>query len=234
MAKWSGRGESIFIKLPRIGSMVYDSLMRGSPMQLHYEEIAKDVTNRLPTGRLLDIGTGPGRLLGVIHQTNPTLELYGLDISDAMIQQAQKNLHGMGINLHQGNIRHTDFPDGYFDLVICSGSFYLWDQPEEGLQEVYRILKSGKTACLYECDRESDRQALQAGLRKNVQHLNILSRIIGPLAIRQALDAAYSKTEITNIIKQTPFASSFSIEDISLSGLAIWVRVGLSKESGKL
>jgi ubiquinone/menaquinone biosynthesis C-methylase UbiE len=230
MAKWSGRGESIFIKLPRIGSKVYDSLMRGSPMQLHYEEIAKDVTNRLTTGRLLDIGTGPGRLLGAIHQINPTLNLYGLDISEAMIQQAQKNLRGMGINLRQGNIRHTDFQNGFFDLVICSGSFYLWDRPEEGLQEIYRILKSGKTACLYECDRESDRQALQAGLRNNVRHLNVLSRIVGPMAIRQALDAAYSKKEISDIIKQTRFVNNFSIESISLSGLAIWLRVGLSKK----
>ena len=229
MAKWSGRGESIFIKLPRIGSKIYDSLMRGSPMQLHYEEIAKDVTRRLPTGRLLDIGTGPGRLLGAIHQINPTLDLYGLDISDAMIQQAQKNLRGMGINLRQGNIRHTDFQNGFFDLVICSGSFYLWNQPEEGLQEVYRILKSGKTACLYECDRESDRTAMQAGLRKNVRHLNLLSRIAGPLAVRQALDAAYSKQEIIDIVKKTDFKNNFTIENISLSGLAIWLRIALRK-----
>jgi ubiquinone/menaquinone biosynthesis C-methylase UbiE len=203
--------------------------MRGSPMLLHYEDIAKDVTSRLPTGRLLDIGTGPGRVLQAIHQINPKLELYGLDISDAMIKQAQKNLHGMGVDLRQGNIHRTDFLDGYFDLVICSGSFYLWNQPVAGLQEVYRILKRSGTAYLYECDRECDRQALQAGLRKNVRHLNSLSRIIGPLAIRQALDAAYSKMEITNIIKQTPFASSFSIDDIALSGLAIWLRITLRK-----
>jgi len=229
MASWKGRGESIFIKLPRFGSMVYDNLMRGSPMQLHYEEITKDVTTRLPEGRLLDIGTGPGRVLQAIHPINPKLELYGLDISEAMLQQAQKNLRGMGINLRQGNIRHTDFPDGYFDLVMCSGSFYLWDQPEKGLLEVYRILKKGGVAYLYECDRESDRQALKAGLHKNVRHLNIISRIIGPLAIRQALDAAYTKSEITNIINQTPFASNFTVEDITLSGLAIWVRVTLTK-----
>ncbi len=229
MAKWSGRGESIFIKLPRIGSIIYDKFMHETPMQIHYEDIAKDITNRLPEGHLLDIGTGPGRLLQAIHHINPALELYGLDISCSMIKQAQKNLHGMGVDLRQGNIRHTDFPSGFFDLVMCSGSFYLWDQPEEGLQEVYRLLKPGKTAYLYECDRESDRQMLQVGLRENVRHLNILSRIVGPLAIRQAMDVAYSKEEVSTIVKQTSFASSFSIEDIKLSGLAIWLRVTLRK-----
>ena len=229
MAKWRDRGESIFLKLPRIGSMVYDSLMRGSPMLLHYNEIAIDVTNKLSKGRLLDIGTGPGRLLQAIHQINPGLELYGLDISDAMIKQAQKNLHGVGVDLSLGNIRQTNYPDEYFNCVICSGSFYLWDHPEEGLQEVYRVLKRGETAYLYECDRESDRQKLQSGLRNNVRHLNGISRFIGPLAIRQALDAAYSKKEITTIVEKTKFTASFSIEDISLSGLAIWVRVALKK-----
>lgn len=229
MPKWSGRGESIFTKLPRIGSMVYDALMRGSPMQLHYNDIAIDVTSKLSKGRLLDVGTGPGRLLQAIHQINPGLELYGLDISDAMIKQAQQNLRGMNVDLRQGNIRHTDYTDGFFDLVICSGSFYLWDQPVEGLQEVHRFLKKGGTAYLYECDRESDRQALQVGLRKNVRHLNVISKIIGPLAIRQALDAAYSKKEIVDIIKRTRFSSNFAVEDMTLSGLAIWVRATLRK-----
>lgn len=229
MSKWSGRGESIFTKLPRIGSIVYDSLMAGAPMQLHYHEIATDVTNQLPAGRLLDIGTGPGRLLQAIHRINPNLELYGLDISDSMIKQAKKNLRGMKVDLRQGNVRRTDFQSDFFDLVMCSGSFYLWNQPDKGLQEVHRLLKKGKTAFLYECDRESDRTAMQAGLQKNVRHLSLLSRIAGPLAVRQALDAAYSKKEISAIVEKTSFASNFTIEDITLSGLAIWVRVALRK-----
>jgi ubiquinone/menaquinone biosynthesis C-methylase UbiE len=79
--------------------------------------------------------------------------------------------------------RHTDFLSDTFDLVACTGSFYLWDQPEAGLQEIYRPLKSGQTAYLFECDRESDRQAFQGALRENLRHLNRLSRMIGPLAI---------------------------------------------------
>ena len=36
------------------------------PMQLYYKEIAQDLTSRLSAGRLLDVGTGPGRLLQAI------------------------------------------------------------------------------------------------------------------------------------------------------------------------
>jgi ubiquinone/menaquinone biosynthesis C-methylase UbiE len=198
-------------------------------MQLYYKEIAQDLTSRLSAGRLLDVGTGPGRLLQAIHSLNSAIELYGLDISPSMIKQAQKNLFGMDVNLRQGNIRQTDFPGDYFDLVTCTGSFYLWDQPEAGLQEVYRLLKSGQTAYLFECYRESDRQALQEALRKNLRHLNVLSRIFGPLAIKQALEAAYNKNEISDIVKRTSFASSFSLDEITISGLAMWVRIALRK-----
>jgi methylase of polypeptide subunit release factors len=45
-----------------------------------YREIAEQL--ELPkSGRLLDVGTGTGWQLEVIHQMRPTLELYGLDLS---------------------------------------------------------------------------------------------------------------------------------------------------------
>lgn len=230
MTKWTSRGELIFFKLPRIGSLLYDKLMHNSPMQLYYQEIAQNLTNRLPAGRLLDVGTGPGRLLQAIHGINPAIELYGLDISAAMIKQAQKNLSGIAVNLRQGNIRQTDFPSDYFDLVACSGSFYLWNPPEEGLQEIHRVLKRGQRAYLFECDRESDRQAMRVSLRKNLRQVNVLAKIFGPLAITQALDAAYNRKEIGEIVQRTSFARHFSIADIAISGLAMWMRIELRKD----
>jgi ubiquinone/menaquinone biosynthesis C-methylase UbiE len=229
MNKWTSKGESIFFRLPRIGAVLYDKLMHNSPMQLYYKEIAEDLTSRLSAGRLLDVGTGPGRLLQAIHGLNPAIELYGLDISAAMLKQARKNLYGIAVNLRQGNIRHTDFPNDYFDLVACTGSLYLWERPEEGLQEIYRILKSGQSAILFECDRESDRQALQIPLRENLRQVNMLSKIFGPLAIKQALDAAYSRKEISEIIQRTSFAPHFSVAEVTISGLPMWFRIELLK-----
>jgi ubiquinone/menaquinone biosynthesis C-methylase UbiE len=227
--KWTGRGETIFIKLPRIGSAVYDNLMQESPMQRYYHEIAQGLMSRFSEGCLLDVGTGPGRLLQAIHNINPAIELYGLDISASMVSRAQKNLAGIKVNLRQGNIRKTDFPSDFFDVVTCSGSFYLWDKPEEGLQEIHRVLKSGNSAYLYECNRECDREAMQLSLRENLRHLNVIAKIIGPLAIKQALDAAYSKEEISDIVKRTSFGNSFSIQEKTISGLAIWFCIELRK-----
>jgi ubiquinone/menaquinone biosynthesis C-methylase UbiE len=229
MTKWTGKGETIFIRLPRIGSVVYDHLMQASPMRLYYQEIAQDLMSRIPDGCLLDVGTGPGRLLQAIHNLNPAIDLYGLDISASMVSRARKNLTGIKVDLRQGSVRKTDFPSDTFDLVTCSGSFYLWDKPEEGLQEIHRVLKRGKTACLYECNRECDREAMQSSLRENLRHLNVISKMIGPLAIRQALDAAYSAEEIRDIVRRTSFAHNFSIQEKTISRLAIWLCVELRK-----
>jgi len=199
-------------------------------MQLYYKEVAQDLASRISLGKLLDVGTGPGRLLLMIHALNPNLELFGLDISASMLQQAQKNLRGIAVDLRQGNIGHTDYSSEYFDLVVCTGSFYLWSQPDDGLQEIHRILKRGASAYLYECRREYDRQALRLGLQENLRHLNIISRIIEPLAIKQTLRAAYWRDEIASIIGRTSFAGSFAIQDMTLSGLPIWVRVELRKD----
>ena len=197
-------------------------------MLQQYEEIAQELTNRQLEGRLLDVGTGPGRLLQAIHRLNPRLELTGLDISAAMIKQAQKNLSGMQVNLTLGNIRQTSFPDGYFDMVTCTGSFYLWDQPEKGLQEIQRILKPGKTAFLFECYRDCDRQAFSQALKENLRHLDVVSRFFGPLALKQALEAAYKKNEIRDMIHRSGFADRFSMQEITLSQLPIWLRIELN------
>jgi ubiquinone/menaquinone biosynthesis C-methylase UbiE len=166
-----------------------------------------------------------------VHTLNPSLELFGLDISAAMIGLAQKNLTGIKADLQQGNIRRTGYPDDYFDIVTCTGSFYLWDYPEEGLREIHRILKRGRSAHLYECRHEYDRQALQRALRDNLRHLNMISRIIGPLALTKALRMAYRRDEVTNIVSRTGFAGNFELHEMTFSGLPVWIRIDLRKNS---
>ncbi len=91
--------------------------------------------------RLLDVGTGPARLLLEVHRLNPHIALFGLDISHAMVELATKNLSGMNAQIRLGNIRATHYDSDFFDFVTCSGSFYLWDNAVEGLEETYRILR---------------------------------------------------------------------------------------------
>jgi len=156
------RGETQFLKFPRFAAGLYSSLTRTRSLQQQYQEIATRLAGLIQSGRLLDIGTGPGRLLLEIHKLNPGVELYGLDISQAMTELARQNLAGVTVDLKTANVCATGYQGDFFDMVVCTGSFYLWDQPEQGLDEIHRILKPGGSAHLFETNRTYDRVAYRA------------------------------------------------------------------------
>jgi hypothetical protein len=57
------RGENSFIKLPRFAARLYDKMMQLEPMKVQRIQIAEDLLTYITEGRLLDVGTGHGRLL---------------------------------------------------------------------------------------------------------------------------------------------------------------------------
>lgn len=223
------RGEIQFTKFPRCAAGLYSRLTRIHPLQQQYQEIAAYLTSRVQSGRLLDIGTGPGRLLLEVHKLSPGLQLYGLDISKAMIELAQQNLVGVTSDLKTANVCATGYERDFFDAVVCTGSFYLWDQPEQGLEEIHRILKPECCAYLFETNREYDRNAYKAALQENLKREGVAMRLFGPLLLAKALAMAYRSDEVKAIVEQTRFTGGCRIENVALVGLPIWMRIQLTK-----
>ncbi len=223
------RGESYFIRLPRFGARMYDRFLYVEPIQARIAEIAHDLVSRTESGKLLDVGTGPGRLLIEINRLNPDLELFGLDISASMIKVARDNLQNIRADLRVGSIRHTDYESDFFTAVTSVGSFYLWDYPEESLEEIFRILKKGKSAYLFEVYKDINETEYRNALRKNLRQLNWVRRLVGPFALRKSLKMSYRTEDFVRVIEKTSFARSYTIEKIELSGLPMWARITLKK-----
>ena len=119
------RGEKRFINMPICAARMYDNLTNIKGVNKGFEEISSLIESNLKQGRLLDIGTGPGRLLYEINKRNPQLDLYGLDISESMLYIAKKYLQNIkNVDLRVGNIVKTQYQANYFDCIISSGSFY--------------------------------------------------------------------------------------------------------------
>jgi len=137
--------------IPWPGSVLYNALSSTVVFQRHYEMAADDILNYCKRGKLLDIGTGPGRLLLKLHSKSPQLQLVGIDSSAAMVSKAKENTAGIeSIEIKEGNANKIPYPDNNFDIVISTASIHHWKHPTEGLNEAYRVLKPGGFALVYD------------------------------------------------------------------------------------
>ncbi len=141
--------------IPGIAAALYDIAGRTRYFQRYYEIMAEDISGFCGAqGSVLDIGTGPGRLLIELHKKCPHLKLTGIDLSGAMVSLANRNIAKAGlscaIRVCEANAAHMPFSDGSFDLAISTGSMHHWKDPVLGLNEVFRVLKSGGHALMYD------------------------------------------------------------------------------------
>lgn len=143
--------------IPWPGSVVYNALSGSEIFRRHYERVARDVSGYGAARRILDIGTGPGRLLVALKQALPGAVLVGVDISPAMAAQAKRNLKSGGdagrIAVGVAGAHALPFADGTFDRVVSTGSLHHWKDPVSALAEVHRVTRAGGTALMYDLVR---------------------------------------------------------------------------------
>ncbi len=224
------RGENSFIKFPEFAAKLYDSMMKKDSMRIQRIQITEELIRNINEGNLLDIGTGHGRLLAEMFEKNPKIELYGLDISEKMIEIAKLNLINISVNLKQGNITKTDFSNDYFDLITCTGSFYLWNSPIDALNEIHRILKPQCKVILFESHKEYNKDELDEAIKRNLQKESFFNRKIIPIFLKKQLKMTYEIAEVKEIINKSFFKGNFSIKKITLANLPIWLKIELRKD----
>jgi ubiquinone/menaquinone biosynthesis C-methylase UbiE len=223
-------GEKFYINMPLFAARLYDNLTNVKGVNKTFEEIANFIAGYLKQGKVLDVGTGHGRLLLEINKQNQQIDLYGLDVSSSMLELARLHLREINnIDLRVGNIIKTEYQDDFFDCIVCSGSFYNWDKPTVGLNEIFRILKSGKTAYLFESKKDYNRDFLDSRLQENLKDYGFIRKTISKYFLRKQLRMTYSIAEFDEIIKQTKFEGSYHIQEIELGNLPIWLKIELKK-----
>ena len=142
-----------------------------------YEQIAAQLP--LPdAGRLLDVGTGSGLQIRVIHEVKPDLELFGLDISSEAIRVARRNLEGFEVDLRAGSIESTPYDDGTFDVVTCHSSMSYWENPVSCFDEIHRILRPGGAAVLFEPQKDIDVDEAIATMRAQLEDKSRFRRFL--------------------------------------------------------
>ncbi|MDP3732456.1 MAG: methyltransferase domain-containing protein [Candidatus Omnitrophota bacterium] len=99
-------------------------------------------------GRVLDVGCGPGVFAEELLKSG--YEVWGIDISEEMVKLAERKMQEKGIrgifHFNTGDIESIDFPDKYFDFVLCVGVLEYLKEDSRALNEVRRVLKDGGKA----------------------------------------------------------------------------------------
>jgi tRNA (cmo5U34)-methyltransferase len=118
----------------------------------HREEGERVLLEHLPgrVRRVLDIGTGEGRLLAKILSGQPDAEGIGLDFSPAMLERARSQFAGnKRVRIVEANFDRSLPELGTFDVVVSSFAIHhCSDKRKRSLyEEVYQRVEPGGIFC---------------------------------------------------------------------------------------
>jgi ubiquinone/menaquinone biosynthesis C-methylase UbiE len=90
--------------------------------------------------RIADIGCGTGILSDRIERELDPDEIYGIDMSDGMLEKARTRSNR--VQWLRGPAEQLPFADGTLDAVVTTSAFHFFDQPA-AVREFHRVLTSG-------------------------------------------------------------------------------------------
>src|SRR3989339_365099 len=96
---------------------------------------------------VLDLGCGAGLdLYFYAKAVGEKGKVYGLDISEEMVNKARNNMETAGIKNVEIKCGHSDslpFEDNFFDVIASNGIYNLSPDKEKVMRKVLRVLKPG-------------------------------------------------------------------------------------------
>lgn len=96
---------------------------------------------------VLDLGSGGGLdVLLAARQVGPTGFVYGVDMTDKMLELARSNAAKIGatnVEFRKGELEALPLPDNSVDVIISNCVVNLTPEKTDALAEAYRVLKPG-------------------------------------------------------------------------------------------
>lgn len=120
----------------------YDVDKNGKHARGQYKYVLNEL-QQLDFQKILDVGCGTGEILKNIKERYSFVQLYGLDISEEMLKQANDKLKGTA-TLILGDAENITLETNSFDLLLCTDSFHHYPNPQQAISEFYRVLKHRK------------------------------------------------------------------------------------------
>jgi len=132
---------------------LYDPLLRIIETSI-FVYWRKLLWNKVEGKNILEVGVGTG--LNFPFYPAET-SITAVDNSESMLSKAREKARkqNLKVDLKLMNIQRMDFQDNSFDTVVSAMVFCAFNEPQEGLREVKRVVRSGgKIVMLEHCNSD--------------------------------------------------------------------------------
>ena len=204
MKKW--------IKIERIPGVLATAYEKATRMVIdrYYRPLADEIVSNKAEGTILDLGTGPGYLPIEIARRSPSIRIVGIDLSRKLIHMARVNAAEAGfsdrLTFQVGNAARLQFDENVFDMAMSTGMLHSLKDPVKVLTEIYRVLKKGGEAWIY----DPAKVASQIDRKKWKASLNFRERFFlwgfGLFGLHKPIKT-YEPDQITAMIEATQFTN---------------------------
>jgi ubiquinone/menaquinone biosynthesis C-methylase UbiE len=210
-------------KIPTLGAIFYNATV-AIVLRKPETKIAKEITEKMGNGTILDLGSGTGYLSIEIARRSPSLQVYGIDLSRQMVKIARRHARGVdNARFVFGNAAKLPFKDNSIDLVISTGASHHWKTPRLVFDECHRVLKTGQEAWIYDgCPEVFHTPADRRNLNEEYGFF------VGRLGPRVSEIHGFTREEYQTVIKdmleQTAFKGNYQ-----MALTDIWMKITLKK-----
>ena len=98
-------------------------------------------------GKVLDAGTGVGKLIPYLLRNHNVRSIIGIDYEKAMLEEAKRRkdirIETKKLQLLQGNVMDLKFENSSFDTITSLNVLYTLTEPLKFLEESFRVLRKG-------------------------------------------------------------------------------------------
>ena len=199
-----------WLKIERIPGPLASSYEKATRLavDLYYAEVADEIAASFQQGLMLDLGTGPGYLPVEIVKRSSRIRIIGVDLSRRLIRMARENAERTGLSdrleFELGNAADLRFGDDTFDMLLSTGMLHSLKQPEKVFKEIFRVLKKGGQAWIYDPAQIAfhiDRKKWKASLNQRDKFYLWLFRTLKLLRPIKT----YTRKQVLGMLESTDF-----------------------------
>ncbi|MDR1147835.1 MAG: class I SAM-dependent methyltransferase [Spirochaetaceae bacterium] len=188
---------------------------RIGEMQEYANEVKKHLTDN---AQVLEVAPGPGYFSIELAKMG-NYNITGMDISADFVEICKTNARqeNVSVNFIQGNVSKMPFEDNTFNFTFCSAAFKNFKEPVTALREMYRVLKDNGIVLIVDMNHDVSKETLNETAAKSSKPG--FERWFMKMTFKGLCNAAYSRNELENIIKQT----SFNKNEIKEGGIGFYI-----------